>query len=102
MKIGDLVKAGNPDSAPGIVIKIDKDFYGANQAFKTRPLPRGKAIYDRRKPDFIAKTQKGIRDRVMVLWPEEEYGFSYEESTSLEVVSEIDNSVIKLKEAGIT
>ena len=88
MKVGDLVRAGNPDSAPGIVIKIEKEFYGASQAFKTHPVSRGKAVRDCRKPDFIAKTQKGIRDRVMVLWPEEEYGFSYEESTTLEVINE--------------
>ena len=88
MKVGDLVKAGNPDSAPGIVIKIDKGFYGASQAFKTHPVSRGNAILDTRKPDFIAKTEKGIRDRVMVFWPEAEYGFSYEESDTLEVISE--------------
>ena len=43
---------------------------------------------NRRKPDFIAKTARGIRDRVLVLWPEEEYGWSYEESDVLEVISE--------------
>ena len=57
-------------------------------AFKTHPVARGKAIRDRRKPDFIAKTARGIRDRVLVLWPEEEYGWSYEESDVLEVISE--------------
>tara|TARA_A100001011_G_scaffold245028_1_gene253011 strand:+ start:443 stop:709 length:267 start_codon:yes stop_codon:yes gene_type:complete len=86
VKVGDLVKAGDPDSAPGIVMKIDKDFYGAHYAFKTDPVPRGHAIRDVRKPDFIAKTAKGIRDRVLVLWPE--HGFSYEESDVLEVISE--------------
>ena len=88
MKVGDLVKAGNPNSAPGLIMRIDKDFYGAESAFKTHPVARGKAIRDRRKPDFIAKTARGIRDRVLVLWPEEEYGWSYEESDVLEVISE--------------
>ncbi len=54
MKVGDLVKAGNPDSAPGLVIKI----------------------------------LKVIPTIALVLWPEEEYGFSYEESDVLEVISE--------------
>jgi len=88
VKAGDLVKAGNPDSAPGIVVRIDKHFYGADSAFKTEPAPRGYAIHDCRKPDFIAKTEKGIRDRVLVLWGDEEYGFSYEDSDILEIVSE--------------
>ena len=88
MKVGDLVKAGNPDSAPGLVMRVDKDFYGAGSAFKTHPVPRGHAIRDRRKPDFIGRTDRGIRDRVLVLWSEEEYGWSYEESDVLEVISE--------------
>ena len=87
MKVGDLVCAGRPGSAPGIVIRIDKDFYGAGTAFKTYSVERGKAIRDTRKPDFIGTTLRGKRDRVLVLWPEEEYGFSYEESDVLEVIS---------------
>ena len=88
MKIGDLVIAGNPDSAPGLVMRVDKDFYGAESAFKTYPVARGKAIRNRRAPDFIAKTARGIRDRVLVFWPEDEYGWTYEESDVLEVISE--------------
>ena len=88
MKVGDLVKAGNPDSAPGLVMRVDKDFYGAGSAFKIHPRGRGKAIRNCEKPDFIAKTTRGIRDRVLVLWPEEEFGWSYEESDVLEVISE--------------
>ena len=88
MKVGDLVKAGNPNSSPGIVVQVDKDFYGATTAFKTHPARRGEAVRDVRKPDFIAKTARGIRDRVLVLWPEEEYGWTYEESDVLEVISE--------------
>ena len=88
MKVGDLVKAGNPNSAPGLVLRVDKDFFGADTAFKTHPARRGEAVRDCRRPDFIAKTARGIRDRVLVLWPEEEYGWSYEESDTLEVISE--------------
>ncbi len=86
MKVGDLVRAGNPSSAPGVIIKIDKDFYGATSAFKSYPVPRGHAVHNRRKPDYISSTKRGIRDRVMVYWPE--YGFSYEESDVLELIGE--------------
>ena len=88
MKVGDLVKAGRSDSAPGLVLKIEKDFYGARTAFKMNPVSRGKAIRHSAKPDFIGKTVHGIRDRVLVFWPEEEYGFSYETCDVLEVISE--------------
>ena len=88
MKVGDLVKAGNPDSAPGIIMRIDLDFYGARQAFKTYPVERGKAVRDTRKPDFIGPTADGIVDRVLVWWPDIEGGFSYEPATILEVISE--------------
>tara|TARA_R100000655_G_C2979218_1_gene191546 strand:- start:588 stop:854 length:267 start_codon:yes stop_codon:yes gene_type:complete len=87
MKVGDMVKAGDPSSAAGIVVKVDKDFYGATSAFKSNPVPRGHAVHNRRKPDYISSTKRGIRDRVMVWWPE--YGFSYEESDALEVIVEI-------------
>ena len=88
MKVGDLVRAGNPDSAPGLVLKIDKDFYGAEQAFKIfKNIERGHAIRSNI-VDGIGPTKDGIRDRVLVLWPEEEYSFSYEESNVLEVINE--------------
>jgi len=61
MKVGDLVVAGAPGSAPGLVLSIDKGFY-----------------------DGYGCT----RDRVLVLWPEKEYGLSHEESTSLEVIND--------------
>jgi len=86
IRIGDLVVVTECGfSIPGIVVKIDKDFYGARDAFKTNPVPRGHAIRDIRKPDFIAPTRDGIRDRVMVCWPEE--GFTYEDSNILMVVN---------------
>ena len=89
MKVGDLVKAGNPDNSPGIVINIDKDFYGARQAFKTYPAKRGEAVLDTRKPDFISPTKDGIQDRVLVFWPDFEVKFSYEPSSALKVINEL-------------
>ena len=86
MKVGDLVKLKLGPSPLGFIVKIDNDFYGARQAFKTHPVARGNAIYNTRSPDFIAKTKKGITDRVMVCWSED--GFTYEDSSTLEVVSE--------------
>ena len=92
MKIGDLVKrhrTADFESAQervGIVVGIDKEFFGARQAFKTRPVPRGCAIVDTRKPEFIAPTRDGIRDRVMICWPD--HGFTYEDSMLVEVISE--------------
>ncbi len=87
MKVGDLVvqtECGH--SYPGIVVKIDRDFYGARQAFKTHPVARGNAIRDCRKPDFLAPTKDGIRDRVLICWPNEGI-FSYEDSITVEVIS---------------
>ena len=89
MKVGDLVRAGDPSSAPGVVIKVDKDYFGATQAFKSNPIPRGHAIHERRRPDFISPTKRGVRDRVLCWWPE--YGFSYEESDVLEIINESTN-----------
>ena len=86
MKIGDLVKMNAGYSTLGFVMKVDKDFYGAKQAFKIyKDVPRGCAILPNM-VDGIGPTKNGISDRVLVLWPDE--GFSYEESSKLEVVSE--------------
>ena len=86
MKVGDLVKMKLGYSMPGFIIKIEKDYYGASQALKIyKPVERGHAI----RPDMvdgIGPTRDGIRDRVLVLWPDE--GYSYEESTALKVISE--------------
>jgi len=70
----------------GIVVRIDKDFYGAGSAFKTHPTDRGNAIRDRRSPDFIAKTARGIRDRVFVFWQGEHW--TYEDSYDLKVIED--------------
>ena len=86
MKVGDLVCEATTGRY-GIVERIDRDYYGARQAFKImHPVERGKCI----RPDMVdytpRATKKGINDRVMVCWtdgtPE------YLESHELEVVSE--------------
>jgi len=87
VKVGDLVRHTTGDM--GIVQRIDYQHYGSRQAFKTYPVSRGHAIRDVRKPDFIAKTKKGIEDRVLVLFSSrDEPCYSYVPSTSLEVISE--------------
>ena len=49
MKVGDLVKMKQGYSAPGFVIKIEKDYHGARQAFKVSKVERGKCI----RPDMV-------------------------------------------------
>ena len=85
MKIGDLVKMKAGYSIPGIVVRVDRDHYGARQAFKHVGRPRGHCV-NSNDVDIIAPTKDGIRDRVMILWPDQ--GYTYEESTKLEVISE--------------
>jgi hypothetical protein len=86
MKVGDLVKMNRGYSTLGFIVKIDREHYGARQAYKIyKEVPRGKAIRSSM-VDGIGRTKDGIRDRVLVLWPDE--GYSYEESVVLEVVSE--------------
>jgi len=85
MKVGDLVKMKLGYSAPGFIIKVDKDFYGARQAHKIfKNVERGHAIRPNM-VDGIGPTKDGIRDRVLVLWPDA--GYSYEDSGKLEVIS---------------
>ncbi len=94
MKIGDLVKyTGKPNlqfsphvGTTGIIMRIDKDHYGSNTAYKVSHVERGHCI----RPDMvdiIAETADGIRDRVLVLWSSS-IGWDYCESTELEVISE--------------
>ena len=85
MKVGDLVKMRTGYSLPGFVLRIDKQHYGASTAYKISKVERGKCIRSNM-VDFIGVTGDGIRDRVLVLWPDA--GYSYEESTKLEVISE--------------
>ena len=86
MKIGDLVRLKKGYPAVGIVMKIDKQHYGARQAFKISKAERGKCL----RPgmvDIIAPTRDGIQDRVMVLWTED-MEQTYENSIVLEVLAE--------------
>jgi len=85
VKVGDLVKMKDGYSVPGIVVKIDKDFYGARQAYKIYNAARGQTLHPRM-ANGIGPTKDGIRDRVMIIWPDE--GFTYEESNKLEIISE--------------
>jgi hypothetical protein len=85
MKVGDLVKMRIGYSEPGFIVRVDEQFYGSNTAYKISSVERGKAIRPNM-VDTIAPTRDGIRDRVLVLWPD--VGYEYVESTKLEVISE--------------
>ena len=84
MKVGDLVKMRERHSIPGIIVRVDKDFFGAKQAFKISSVERGKCIRSDM-VDIIAPTRDGIRHRVLVCWPD--VGFSYEYSSDIEVIN---------------
>ena len=86
MKVGDIVKMKKGYSIPGLITKIDKDFYGSSTAYKVSSVERGKCIRSDM-VDFIGVTADGIRDRVLVLWPDN--GYEYVENIDLEIVSEI-------------
>ena len=91
MKVGDLVKfrvGGNGREMIGFVMRIDKQHYGSNTAYKVSQVERGKAIRSDM-VDFIGYTADGIRDRVLVLWST--IGWEYCESPELEVVSECED-----------
>ena len=86
MKIGDLVKLKHDTAPYGFILRIDKDYYGARQAFKRfRTIERGKAFRSNM-VDGIGPTRDGIQDRVLVDWIK--CGCEYVSSGELEVVSE--------------
>jgi len=89
VKFGDLVRMKQGSSSPGFVMRIDKDHYGARQAFKVyKPVSRGKCVRSDM-VDGYGPTKDGIRDRVLVHWPASgQLWFTYEESSKLEVISE--------------
>jgi hypothetical protein len=65
-EVGQLVRSKFSGDL-GSVLKVDRDYYGARQAFKVYGATRGQAL----KPDMvngIGPTKHGIRDRVLVLW----------------------------------
>jgi len=84
VKVGDLVRLKNTPYL-GIITKVEKDYYGARQAFKLSKVERGECIQPNM-VDIIAPTRDGIRYRVLVIWTDE--GYTYEDSTTLEVISE--------------
>ena len=85
MKIGDLVRETFTGRV-GFIEKIDKDYYGAHQAFKMyKEVGRGKCIRSDL-ADGIGPTSDGIRDRILVCWtdgPPE-----YLDSSEIEVIVE--------------
>ena len=91
MKVGSLVTLNNLPSRTqshnvGLVVAVDKDYYGARQAFKIYAhVERGKAIRPNM-VDGIGPTKDGIRDRVLVRWPDS--GWAYQDSLELNVISE--------------
>ena len=87
MKIGDLVRLKKGYPAIGIVTKIDEQFYGARQAFKVSSVERGKCIRPNM-VDIIAPTRDGIQDRVLVVWMDDAFTPTYENSATLEVINE--------------
>ena len=73
-EVGQLVRY-NPRStlgkygsgSIGLVLAIDRDYYGAKQAFKVYGAQRGEGIGPR-SANGIGPTKDGIRDRVTVVW----------------------------------
>ena len=51
----------------GRVVAVDRDYYGAKQAFKVYGAQRGQAIGPW-SANGIGPTKDGIRDRVIVMW----------------------------------
>ena len=51
----------------GRVVAVDRDYYGAKQAFKDYGARRGQAIGPW-SANGIGPTKDGIRDRVIVMW----------------------------------
>lgn len=51
----------------GRVVAVDRDYYGAKQAFKVYGAQRGQAIGPW-SANGIGPTKDGIRDRVVVMW----------------------------------
>ncbi len=84
MKIGDLVRLTKGHPELGLVMRIDKQWYGARSAFKIVGAKRGECLHPSM-VNTISPTRDGIRDRILVLWTEDMV-WTYEESTILEVL----------------
>jgi hypothetical protein len=63
---GNLVRCCMTDDV-GIVERVDKDYYGARQAFKVYGAKRGQAIHGGME-NGIGPTEDGIRDRLLIRW----------------------------------
>lgn len=88
MKIGDLVKfkiGGNGRDMLGFIMRVDKDYHGAGQAFKVYNASRGHCLHPKM-VNGIGPTLNGIEDRILVLW-NDETGWEYCKSGELEIVS---------------
>ena len=87
MKLGDLIREKS-SSRFGFVVKVDADYYGSQAAFKFDPAihPRGECV-DTRRPDFIGPTKRGINDRVLVQWTDEN-SLQYFFGDEIEVINE--------------
>jgi len=92
INIGDLVRFIEPTpdgpmkGSPGFVVGVDKEWYGARQAFKVLKPERGHCIAGSQSY-HLAPTKDGIQDRITVLWPDVG-DISYEVSSILEVISQ--------------
>ena len=58
---------GHGAGSIGRVVAVDRDYYGAKQAFKVYGAQRGQAIGPW-SANGIGPTKDGIRDRVTVVW----------------------------------
>ena len=93
MKVGDLVKLKEQgrNGPYGIILKIDKDYYGAFQSFKRfAKVKRGKCARGNM-VDGYGPTQDGIQDRVLVDWVVA--GCEYVKSKQLGIISESEKGV---------
>jgi len=86
MKVGDLVKEIETGHM-AIVYGVDKEYYGARQAYKIVGYPPGTTLHPRL-VNAIRPTKNGINDRVLILWTSKTYGREYIPSNRLEVISE--------------
>lgn len=91
MKNSDLVRE-IATGRIGFVERVDESYYGSSCAFKFDPSLHNKGeCVNTRIPDFIGKTKRGINDRVLVQWTDEER-LTYFFGDELEVVSEANFS----------
>jgi len=92
MKIGDLVQSQGYDTVKGrvgIVMRIDKDHFGARQAFKMSPRQRDECV-NPADPNIVKRielSRTAICDRVLVMF-RDNVTPEYYRSTEFEVISE--------------